>query len=986
LLLGNFNLFCHTIPMTPKKFLFTLASSLLPLTSYLLPLPLHAQTQTDWPMAGANPQRTSWTAQPPQNITGITWYRPIEAYIDQKTQLITANGNLYVATSKGLIVLNAETGALRWRFDTELPLGHSPTVIGTAVYLPSYDGYLYKLQDNGSSYQLLWRFDLANAGFSANPLVVNNVVYLGSRDGTFYAINASNGSRLWSYTTGGPIMNSAAFDPADNSIYFASNDLYAYKLNTSGSLVWRSPQKLPGESYQSFWPVIYGNYVVFSSAPAYKSGADPGSATLVTGANLKEMYRAIFFGTSSGNSGEIISNAPSSTGWPSGSRVLNTQNNPNMPYSLASYLAQYPHFRTFPILNKSNGQEPITLPYYYTGTYSGNVYPPIVNPTTNALYMNNVINGQGGTDSIPRTTLMGWKPDSHYLHLVTNVTWAVDEPISFVGSGTQNYYSLCCDRAAGIIGGTSWWSYGGTELEYVLPTTGDAKYDPMWRKYTNALERLGAYYNGFALRTNNTDSRNGVFNSHGLQNPLVPHVFTNAQGQRVDRIFIHRSNTIVALGPSASKTFLPLATINTSPTNQGITLSPTQLRQKLEAEIDKIISVYEANPTNGFLNPGYYNLSQLPAYAAALNTIFESPDEGLYTLAAAYPHLNSTLQTRARTYLQAYYNRYFSATPVIRIGWTNQPRESTVYPPEVASRMSTRGDISSGAFPQRAFYALWKYAQVFPSQSLDIYNRFRSRLIVPANLTSDQLVRTPHLYNEQIAGYYGFLNLQEMAGRATADASLRQSVQSSLNTLLSQRTQNFAKDHPWAGDDNPNGISANQYGRMFNLARNFVFLTPELGDYMRQNNSVISHAVSEYTYLNPLWFTAHIDNAWQEGIKHHLYDNPALFKAKAYVQRSSSTELSKYIDTPMFARGDLYYIQNLVTALEAPSDPNYTPPPTQPLASPTPINYSLDSDTDIDIFDILILISRFTQNLVGDFNQNGRIDIFDFNTLLKNRL
>jgi PKD repeat protein len=54
--------------------------------------------------------------------------------------------------------------------------------------------------------------------------------------------------------------------------------------------------------------------------------------------------------------------------------------------------------------------------------------------------------------------------------------------------------------------------------------------------------------------------------------------------------------------------------------------------------------------------------------------------------------------------------------------------------------------------------------------------------------------------------------------------------------------------------------------------------------------------------------------------------------------------------------------------------------------SPTPTNYSLDSDTDIDIYDILILISRFTQNLVGDFNQNGRIDIFDFNTLLKNRL
>jgi hypothetical protein len=57
----------------------------------------------------------------------------------------------------------------------------------------------------------------------------------------------------------------------------------------------------------------------------------------------------------------------------------------------------------------------------------------------------------------------------------------------------------------------------------------------------------------------------------------------------------------------------------------------------------------------------------------------------------------------------------------------------------------------------------------------------------------------------------------------------------------------------------------------------------------------------------------------------------------------------------------------------------------QLISSTTP-SLSLDNDTDIDIYDILILISRFTQNLVGDFNQNGRIDIFDFNTLLKNRL
>ena len=60
----------------------------------------------------------------------------------------------------------------------------------------------------------------------------------------------------------------------------------------------------------------------------------------------------------------------------------------------------------------------------------------------------------------------------------------------------------------------------------------------------------------------------------------------------------------------------------------------------------------------------------------------------------------------------------------------------------------------------------------------------------------------------------------------------------------------------------------------------------------------------------------------------------------------------------------------------------WNPNSTNPTPAPTP-HYSLDSDTDIDILDILILISRFTQNLAGDFNGNGRIDIFDFNMLLR---
>jgi hypothetical protein len=89
----------------------------------------------DWPMAGANPQRTSWGQATVDSVRGVQWYRPIEAYIDQKTQIIAASRKIYVATTKGLIVLDAETGSgPLWRFDTELPL-NTPAVVNGAVYV-----------------------------------------------------------------------------------------------------------------------------------------------------------------------------------------------------------------------------------------------------------------------------------------------------------------------------------------------------------------------------------------------------------------------------------------------------------------------------------------------------------------------------------------------------------------------------------------------------------------------------------------------------------------------------------------------------------------------------------------------------------------------------------------------------------------------------------------------------------------------------------
>ncbi|NIT57785.1 MAG: PQQ-binding-like beta-propeller repeat protein, partial [Aliifodinibius sp.] len=133
----------------------------------------------EWSMVAGNIERTSYTEEEVTGNLDVEWYRPIEAYIPQNSQIIASNGMLYVSTAKGLYALNAANGQLVWRFDTDLPLGNSPSVADGVVYVGGYDRKIHALD----AYQgvHLWAFEGARAGFDTNPLVVNDVVFAGNR-------------------------------------------------------------------------------------------------------------------------------------------------------------------------------------------------------------------------------------------------------------------------------------------------------------------------------------------------------------------------------------------------------------------------------------------------------------------------------------------------------------------------------------------------------------------------------------------------------------------------------------------------------------------------------------------------------------------------------------------------------------------------------------------------------------------------------------
>ena len=857
--------------------------------------------EQEWAMVAANAERTSWTPQQVSGTLRVDWYRPIEAYIPQNVQIIASNNLLFISTAKGLYALSAVNGAVVWRYDTEMPLGNSPTVSNGIVYVGGYDRKLHALSALNGSH--LWEFSGAQAGYDTNPLVIDGKVFIGNRDGYMYAIGAHNtpnqGQLLWRFKTGGPIHYSAAYK--DGKLYFAADDNYAYALNAQdGTLVWRS-EKMPGDGYHSYWPVIYQNYVIFTTAPAYRQGIEPGTRTISDdngtpyGTMTKIQTDDLFPTEGEGTPiGPTVPDPGWAEGYPviDGSRIAQyLENNPN-PHSNK----HKPWRRNMIVLNLSTGNEytydwdrdgyPEYIPVAFWGTNTGNQYPPIVG-SNNTLYFNNVYmktSAGGGR-------VMGWRPDGPYMSVVGG-QGAIAEPQAISAGGGLIYRSICCDRVG------DWFSMntsmrGGSAWSYNLAGLAPG-YDETWT-ILPGWPRLNGFYVG------NTNSVNGIYHNHGVQNPIIPYK---------GRLYIHRSNTIIAFGSVSGPGKLPLLRINAAQ-GDSTQLSELELRARLEEEIQKML-------TAGHLRPGYYGVNHFSLYFE-LADYYNNPGDTIYTLAKAYPYLSLTLQGQVRTYLKMEFNSYFDSEMYADIGWASgAAREWMPLPPEIQANLAefparSQGYGFSWNYPPHNFYAMWKYAEIFPEDASLVYDLAKTKLQVPVPQppSSTWFSERPFEYNAYIAGYIGFLNLQTLAGKTVTDGQLRTQVTNELNRLLSLRARTFNKDTPFG--------EYFFYKKQLDIARNFMMLVPELGDYLNDNAlTLVQTAMSEYEAVAPYWFVSRFDSSLGEGTLSHLYNVNAMFLAKAYILKESRAELTKHLDAPGFERGDLFYIQNIIAALEAP--------------------------------------------------------------------
>jgi hypothetical protein len=407
--------------------------------------------------------------------------------------------------------------------------------------------------------------------------------------------------------------------------------------------------------------------------------------------------------------------------------------------------------------------------------------------------------------------------------------------------------------------------------------------------------RLHGWYRG------KIDTVNSAYHNHGDQNPIVPYA---------GMLFVHRSNAIIAYGKTTPIGKLPLIEIQ-SVQNSVRPLTVADVQGRLEEEIQKIVDA-------GHLRPGYINLN--PFIYGNLADLFDNPGDTLYTLSIAHPYLSPSLQRQTEDYLRREFREYFDPVMYGDIGWSDGVgREWAMIPPEVEAAFSKfekneRQVGFSWSYPPHNVYAMWKYAEIFPQDALRIYELANSKLQVPVPTNipiEDYFDQRPFEYNAYIAGYFGFLRLQEMAEKTVEHSARRTAVENELNRLLDLRARTFSKDSYWGKDDF-------RYAKVLDISRNFIFLVPELGEYLNTNiRQKVQEAVSEYEYIAPYWFVSRYESVIGEGVISPPYNYASIFQAKAYILKESPEELAKYLDIPGFARGDLFYIQNLVAILDA---------------------------------------------------------------------
>src|SRR5207248_197732 len=139
----------------------------------------------------------------------LTWRYSLAPGDQQYASAVVANRVVYSGSADGkLYALEADTGALRWRYDGAEPIDSTPAIYNGRVFFGTNGGRVVALDEQGTS---LWNFAPGGA-INASPVVSDDAVFVASSNGRLSALDPATGREIWFRTTSDAITSSPALD------------------------------------------------------------------------------------------------------------------------------------------------------------------------------------------------------------------------------------------------------------------------------------------------------------------------------------------------------------------------------------------------------------------------------------------------------------------------------------------------------------------------------------------------------------------------------------------------------------------------------------------------------------------------------------------------------------------------------------------------------------------------------------------------------
>ena len=172
------------------------------------------------------------------------WFFPTEDNV-LSTPAFDKNGIIYVGSNDGKLYAITPEGEEKWSKENLGEMVSSPAIgedntiyVGAGelnLYSPGQSkGRLYAFNPNGEK---KWHKEF-NV-FSRPAIGTDGTIYAGSTNGNLYALDPDDGTELWKYSTGGPILSCPKIlEGATDIIITGSDDKTLYAFNSYGDIVW----------------------------------------------------------------------------------------------------------------------------------------------------------------------------------------------------------------------------------------------------------------------------------------------------------------------------------------------------------------------------------------------------------------------------------------------------------------------------------------------------------------------------------------------------------------------------------------------------------------------------------------------------------------------------------------------------------------------------------------------------------------------------